>query len=395
MKLHRQYSLTLLFLLAALAARPQGSIDRVLQGIEQNNKDIRANAQLTEAQKLEARIGNSLPDPTVEYEYVRGTRKEAGKEGELTVAQAFDFPTVYVQRNKVAGLKASSLDNQQAQVRRDILLQAKLLCLDLVALNQQRSLLNRRQTNAGRMLEDYRRRLETGTVSILDVNKIELELLNVRTEYRMNEADRQAKLRELQALNGDVAVHFTDTAYAPAPQLPAYDALRDEYLASNLELRTLQDEQAIARQNVSLSRAEWLPKFELGYKHNYGEGNHMNGIVAGISIPLYENRHKVRQAKAQRLYTEMKLESVALQQDAALRALYDQLLAVRSSLDEYDRILRPAENIRLLDKALSGGQLSTIDYFVELNTLTQSLQNYIALTNQYHKLLAEAYKFRL
>lgn len=391
----KRYKLLIAFLFVALAARPQSSIDRVLRDVEQNNKDLRANAQLNASQKLEARIGNSLPDPTVEYEYVRGTRKEAGKEQELTVAQAFDFPSVYVQRNKLAGAKAESYDRQQALARRDILLQAQLACLDLVALNQQKSLLDRRKANADRLLEDYRRRLATGAATILEVNKIELELLNVQTEYRMNEANRQAKLRELQALNGDIAVSFADTVYSPAPELPAYGPLRDEYLASDLELQNLQSEQEIARRTVSLSRSEWLPKFELGYKHNYGEGNHYNGVVAGISIPLYENRHKVRQAKAQRLYTELKLESATLQQDASLRALYDQLLAVRSSLDDYRRVLVPHENIRLLDKALAGGQLSTIDYFVELTTINQSLQNYITLENQYHRLMAEIYKFRL
>lgn len=391
----KRYKLLIAFLFVALAARPQSSIDRVLRDVEQNNKDLRANAQLNASQKLEARIGNSLPDPTVEYEFVRGTRKEAGKEQEMTVAQAFDFPSVYVQRNKLAGAKAESYDRQQALARRDILLQAQLACLDLVALNQQKSLLDRRKANADRLLEDYRRRLATGAATILEVNKIELELLNVQTEYRMNEANRQAKLRELQALNGDIAVSFADTVYSPAPELPAYGPLRDEYLASDLELQNLQSEQEIARRTVSLSRSEWLPKFELGYKHNYGEGNHYNGVVAGISIPLYENRHKVRQAKAQRLYTELKLESATLQQDASLRALYDQLLAVRSSLDDYRRVLVPHENIRLLDKALAGGQLSTIDYFVELTTINQSLQNYITLENQYHKLMAEIYKFRL
>lgn len=391
----KRYKLLIAFLFVALAARPQSSIDRVLRDVEQNNKDLRANAQLNASQKLEARIGNSLPDPTVEYEFVRGTRKEAGKEQEMTVAQAFDFPSVYVQRNKLAGAKAESYDRQQALARRDILLQAQLACLDLVALNQQKSLLDRRKANADRLLEDYRRRLATGAATILEVNKIELELLNVQTEYRMNEANRQAKLRELQALNGDIPVSFTDTVYSPAPELPAYGPLRDEYLASDLELQNLQSEQEIARRTVSLSRSEWLPKFELGYKHNYGEGNHYNGLMAGISIPLYENRHKVRQAKAQRLYTELKLESATLQQDASLRALYDQLLAVRSSLDEYRRVLVPHENIRLLDKALAGGQLSTIDYFVELTTINQSLQNYITLENQYHRLMAEIYKFRL
>lgn len=391
----KRYTLLLLFVLVAFGVRSQNSIGRVLESIEQNNKDLQANGQLTTSQKLEARIGNSLADPTVTYEYVKGNKDELGKEGELTVAQSFDFPTVYTNKNKVAGLKAITLDKQHAQFRQDLLLQAKELCLDLIALNQQKSLLDRRQSNASQLLEHYQRSLALGTATILEVNKIELELLNVKTEYRMNEASRQAKLRELQALNGGIPINFTDSVYMPAPEVPAYDMLQAEALSSNLELQTLQSEQAVAKRSINLSRSEWLPKFELGYKHTHGKGEQFNGVVAGISIPLYENRHKVRQAKAQNLYTEMKVESTALQLDAALRGLYDQLLAVKASLEEYNHVADLRKNIEFLDRALAGGQLSTIDYFVELATVNQSLQNYIQLENQYQKLIAQIYKFQL
>lgn len=382
-------------MLPAVAGWSQSSIGRVLQSIEQNNRELKANAQLTTAQKLEARIGNSLPDPTVEYEIVKGRTAEMGKEGELTVSQAFDFPTVYADRNRVAKLKAVSLDKQQRLFRRDLLLQAELLCLDLVALNRQQALLAGRKANIDRLLADYRRRLETGDVTILEVNKVELEWLNIQTEVRLNEADRQAKLRELTALNGDIPVAFSDTVYAPASVIPPYESLREQVLASNLELQVLESEQAVARKSVRLSRSEWLPKLELGYKHTNGSGEQFNGAVMGISIPLYENRHKVRQAKAQAIYTELKTESTAVQLDASLRGLYDQALAVKASLDEYDKRLNSRRNIALLDKALEGGELSTIDYFTELAGVTQSIQNYIRLENQYRKLLAELYKFRL
>lgn len=391
----KRYIVVLFLALSAFTARTQNSIDRVLESIGQNNKELKANAQLAVSRKLEARIGNSLPDPTVTYEIVKGKTAELGKEGEFTVAQSFDFPTVYVNKNKIAKLKAGSLDKQQALFRQAVLLQAQNICLDLIALNQQQALLKKRKENAAQLFAGYTRRLETGDATILEVNKIELELLNVETEARMNESNRQAKLRELTALNGDIPIEFTDTAYFPVPGVPSFEVLREEVLASSIELHVLKNEEAVARKAVALSRSEWLPKLELGYKHTTGQGEQFNGAVMGISIPLYENRHKVRQAKAQSLYTEMQTESTALQLEAALRGLYDQLLAVKASLDDYDSRLDLKQNVALLDKALEGGQLSTIDYFVELSTINQSLQNYILLENQYQKLIAEIYKFQL
>ena len=43
------------------------SIDQVLQSIEQNNKELQSQAQLSKAQKMENRTSNNLPDPTVSY----------------------------------------------------------------------------------------------------------------------------------------------------------------------------------------------------------------------------------------------------------------------------------------------------------------------------------------
>lgn len=391
----KKYSIFIILVLTTLSARSQNNISRVLQSIEQNNKELKANTQFTVAQKLDAHTGNTLPDPSVTYEYLYGSPEELGKTGEFTVSQSFDFPTVYGNKAKIAKLKSTSLDKENALFRQDLLLRAKEVCLDLVSLNQQKALLDRRESNARNLSKSYARRLETGEATILEVNKIELELLNVKTEARLNEAARQAKLRELTVLNGDVPVEFTDTSYELAEELPSFNELKNSVLSSSLQLRTLESQQEIARKNISLNKSQWLPKFELGYRRNTGIGEQFNGFLVGVSIPLWENKNKVKQAKAQTRYTEMQYESTSMQTVATLQGVYDQLQALKESMNEYNKVMNLQENVALLDKALAAGQLSTIDYFVELTTINQSLQNYIQLENQYQKLKAQVYKYKL
>ena len=86
---------------------------------------------------------------------------------------------------------------QGEEVRQLILVQAKEACLDLIFLNQQKDLLDIRRENAEQLAVLYQQRLEQGDANILETNKIELELLNVRNEARMNETARVNKLREL------------------------------------------------------------------------------------------------------------------------------------------------------------------------------------------------------
>ena len=69
-------------------------------------------------------------------------------------------------------------------------------------LQRQQALLDERLKNAEELSAMYTRRLETGDANALETNKINLELLNVRTEARMNQTALNNKLKELLVLNG-------------------------------------------------------------------------------------------------------------------------------------------------------------------------------------------------
>ena len=124
------------------------SIEKVLQSIEQNNKELQSQAQLSNAQKMENRTGNNLSDPSVSYASTYKTGAGTGHGTEFVVSQEFDFPTQYITRNRQADLANSALDMEHQAIRRDILLKAKNLCLDLVLLNQEKALMDIRKKNA-------------------------------------------------------------------------------------------------------------------------------------------------------------------------------------------------------------------------------------------------------
>lgn len=381
---------------AVLSASGQNSIDEVLRSIEANNKELQANGQLTVSKKLEAKLDNNLPDPSVSYVHQYGNREGMGIQGELVASQSFDFPSVYVQKNKLAKSKAASYDRQGAEFRQQILLQAKELCLDLVLLNQQKALLDQRRQNAEQLSELYATRLQSGDANILETNKINLELLNAKTEARMNEATRIAKLQELATLNGGIAIDFTDTTYTPVKELLSFEELRSEAVTSNPQLLTLKSEQIAAQRQLSVNKSKGLPGFELGYRLNTATGGErFNGFLVGVTIPLFSNRNNVRQAKAQSLYTDLQLESTTSTVESELRQLYNQSLALRTSMDEYNAVLKSQNNLALLNKAIQTGQISMIEYFVDVTTLYQSMQNYMQLQNEYQKVMAQLYKYKL
>ncbi|MBC5644478.1 TolC family protein [Parabacteroides sp. BX2] len=392
----KQFIVITLLASAALSVNGQNSIDAVLRSIEANNKELQANNQLTVSKKLEAKLDNNLPDPSVSYVHQYGNREGMGIQGELVASQSFDFPSVYVQKNKLSKSKAASFDRQGAEFRQQILLQAKEICLDLVLLNQQRALLDQRRQNAEQLAELYAMRLETGDANILETNKIDLELLNAKTEARMNESARIAKLQELATLNGGIAIDFTDTTYMSDGDILSFEELRAEAVTSNPQLLTLKSEQVAARRQLSVNKSKSLPGFELGYRMNTATGGErFNGFLVGISIPLFSNRNNVKQAKAQALYTDLQLESTTTTVESELHQLYNQSVALKTSMDEYNMVLKSQNSLALLNKAIQTGQISMIEYFVDVTTFYQSMQNYMQLQNEYQKVMAQLYKYKL
>ncbi len=392
----KQFIVITLLASAALSVNGQNSIDAVLRSIEANNKELQANNQLTVSKKLEAKLDNNLPDPSVSYVHQYGNREGMGIQGELVASQSFDFPSVYVQKNKLAKSKAASFDRQGAEFRQQILLQAKEICLDLVLLNQQRALLDQRRQNAEQLAELYAMRLETGDANILETNKIDLELLNAKTEARMNESARIAKLQELATLNGGIAIDFTDTTYMSDGDILSFEELCAEAVTSNPQLLTLKSEQVAARRQLSVNKSKSLRSFELGYRMNTATGGErFNGFLVGISIPLFSNRNNVKQAKAQALYTDLQLESTTTTVESELHQLYNQSVALKTSMDEYNTVLKSQNSLALLNKAIQTGQISMIEYFVDVTTFYQSMQNYMQLQNEYQKVMAQLYKYKL
>ena len=114
------------------------TVDEVLSQIERNNKELQAQEQTIRASKLEVQAENNLEDPSVEYSpfYTRGISGMSSSE--LVVTQGFDFPTLYAARRQSGKWKQEVLDRQLRIFRRDILLNAKNLCLDLILYNQKK-----------------------------------------------------------------------------------------------------------------------------------------------------------------------------------------------------------------------------------------------------------------
>lgn len=380
--------------LALPLAMQAQSIEQVLQSIEQNNKELQSQAQLSKAQKMENRTENNLPDPTISYSSFYKNGAGPGHGTETVVSQGFDFPTQYITRNRQATLENEAIDLQQQAARRDILLQAKLLCLDLIQLNQADELMQIRMKNANDLQAMYEKRLQTGDANVLEVNKVKMETMNVKTEVAQNNAAHRTALQTLLAMNGNMPLEFSATVYPQVEEINDYSTLRDEVIASDLDLQALGYAVRAAEKQVSVDKQNWLPKLQAGFRRNTDSEMSMNGFVVGGSIPLFSNRKKVQIAKAQAMSAQLLKEDALLEKENELMSLFNEMQQLKEALKAYDVPLMH-RTLGLLKQALEEGQLSLIEYFVEAESIYKNLQAYMQLENQYQKVMATIYKNEL
>lgn len=386
---------TFLLLCLTLPVFAQSGISDVLKSIENNNKALQAGQRLNETQKLEARTGNYLPNPTVELNQLWADRSAGGNANELAVIQSFDFPTVYFNKNKLAKLKSSASDYQYAATRQQILLKAQQICQEIIYLRKQKHLLDERLKNAERLEALYNQRFASGDANQLELNKIQLEKINANNASRRNQSALRSQLEQLQALNGGLPIEFSGDEFISTPVLPEFSQLESTYLDADPTLKSLEGESESAQREIKVSRALTLPKFDIGYRRNGGSDQTMNGFRIGMSIPLWENKNTVKRAKAQAEYTALNVEDNTQTLKATLKELYLQAQSLQLSKEEYARTLANQRSEELLNKSLEAGQISMIDYFVEITILYDSIQNYLEVEKEYHNLLAQLLQYSL
>ena len=370
------------------------NIGDVLKQVAANNLTLQALAHDNQADVLDIKASNSIGGPSVEYSpfFTKGYSGVA--ESELVVSQEIDFPTKYAARNKQAKMQHTVGEQLLAKQRRDILLQAQLLCIDLIRLNQTLSMLHERLANSETLLQMYQKRMDAGDANALELNKVKLDCMEVRTLVNEAQGERTSLLQQLKQLNGGKPIDVTDTVLPEYPQITNFESYRALALASDADVAVAQTALRAADMNLKLQKNEWLPNISFGYRRNTEHGEGINGFLVGVSFPLYSNCSNVKAARQRRESAELQVVQAQNEAEASLRTNYEQLQGLQQVIDHSDvKLLQ--ESLTLFAKALQQGEITALVYYVEINSIYEKLQRHIDLHCQSVKLLAELHKAEL
>lgn len=375
-------------------SRSNAAIDSVLTAIEHNNLQLQALKQSHEAEVLDMKAANTISGPSVEYSpfYMKGYHGMASSE--FIVSEEVDFPTLYGKRKRQATLQAEALTHSYAAVRRDILLEAKLLCIDIIRLNQIIDMLAQRLSQSETMQQLFEKRMDAGDANILALNKAKLERLDVMKALAQAESERMELRQTLQALNGGNAIMLTSSEFETFSSDFNFDTFAQQIMATDANILAAEANVKASDHELSMSRQSWLPSLSLGYRRNTEQKDKLNGFLVGASFPLFRTSSAVNAAKKRQTAAQLQLDDARRQTESELQARYNEVMKLRSVLDHSDtELLR--STLSLLEKALQHGEITVLEYYTEVSDIYAKLETHINLHCQYCKIMAQLHKGEL
>lgn len=389
--------ITLLIVIAVFTKTvcAQSSVDKVLADIARNNKSIIANDQYLEARQLTFKTGLTPDNPKVEYDYLPGSPAGAGTQKSFSITQGFDFPTVYGKKSRVSDQQITKSKFESEAFRQSILLEAKTYCIELIYRNKLAVELADRLERASSIHQNYKTKLEIGQGNILDVNKATLQLLAIKTELQINESEQNQVLQRLTKLNGGIQVILPDTIYPPVIIMPAFEEIDSLIEANDPIVKMIKQEKEVAKHQLGLTKSLSLPKIEAGYLSQSILGQLYQGAHLGLSIPLWENKNKVKAQHANLAWSDLQIQKHQTEHHYLNKQLYEQYLNFKKIVEEYQSLLLNTNNIELLSKALDKGEISSIEYFMEQSYFYSAHDKLLLSESELQKKVAELYKFQL
>ena len=372
----------------------QSPVDRLVQEIEKNNTTLAALKKQKEAGMMLNKTGIYLQNPEFEYAWFAGTPSNIGNKTGVSLRQPFDFPTTYIHRRRIAQARNEQLMPEYEQHRSELLLEARLLCLEIVFHNALIKQYDIRLQNAQMIMEAYTLMLQEGETNVMELNKSKLNLLNLQKEAEDISIRREALLNELTGMNGGIAVTMEQSDFSSEQGvIPDFDLWYQQAEKNNHELEWLRQEEEISNKEIRLQKASNLPGFNVGYVSELLTHEQFRGFVIGVSIPLWENRNTVKYARARNLALISSQQDQSSRYYHSFKANHARAIALQEMAEQYRSLLGSVDNTQLIYHAWEAGQVSLTEYLLELTFYYQSMDKILETELELHKTIAVLNKY--
>ena len=369
-------------------------ISSFLKSVAENNPEILAYRKLLEAKKTEARINLTPSDPFVSFGYMPGTTSAIGIKKTWSVNQAFAFPTKYLLQKKLNRTTIILAEQEYNYGILLTLLEAKLDLFDMIYCTKRLKVLSTRKELYSRLQAAWKKMLDTGEATIMEYNKITLELSSVELQINRLEADIRNITAKLSFMNGMKIPIPSDIDY-PVNTDTDPNALISEKNTAHPAFLLPETEFLISLGEVRLSRSAVLPELQIGYASETIPGETYIGPTAGLSIPLWSNSFRIKTAVAKSAQSAAARDAEILRLKSEVSREFDNSVSLKKSLDELNSMFKSNGDTKYLDIALNNSEISLTEYFSYLTVFWQVTDKLLEIENEYNKSQAKLHDHEL
>ncbi len=381
--------ISIVAILTSISLFAQNNINQVLSSIEENNTTLKALRETAKADKLGNKVGLTLSNPEVGFNYLWGSPNDIGNRTDFSITQSFDISSISGIKNKVANEKNDLIEWQYKADRMNILLEAKQYCIELIYYNALKKELDLRLQHAKTIVSSYEKRMKQGDANVLEYNKAKLNLSTLEGEISKNEVERHALIEQLKRLNGGNEIAVEGFQFIPVELPVNFDDWYIEAQVKNPVLAYIKQEIEVSKRELSLSKTMGLPTLSAGYMSEKVLGERYQGISVGVSIPLWENKNRVKQAKAAVSAAESREIDSKQQFYDQLQILYNRTLGLKITAENYRKSMETANSTDLLKKALDAGEISLLEYILEIGLYYDTVNQALEAEKNYQRTYAE------
>ena len=386
-------SLKILILAAAYIANTMGAgaqesyLDRLAEQILSSNPELVSMRHAANAEDYSMKAGNQLDAPEIEVEHLFGEAGVKNKTG-ITVSQSFDWPGAYRARSKAADLSRRARQLSLQAAYRDKVQEAKLLMLDIIYCRARKDMLDSAYENVSQLLDFTVKAYDNGELTILDVNRLRLSRLSLRSQCSEARIAHQSLRSSLEALAGHRDVSsvweaLTDFPYEPILPEEAYTSAVEE---SNPAIAAARARAEALRSQSTAEKLTSYPGFSIGYRYSREEGHDFHGFTAGISLPFLRKNYAAKAAAEQATAAEFDILAARSSALSSMYSLRAEATALAADNEEYARVFSESDNMRLLSMAYRGGEMNSLDYLTNINYFLEARM--AALESQYKREVA-------
>jgi heavy metal efflux system protein len=336
-----------------------------------------------------------LPKTVIDGQY--GQFNSFKNDNSFSVSQSFAFPSVYVNRYKLASANIKSSQFQLKVSQLEIATQVKQVYWQYVFLTAKQKLLTYQDSLYSGFLKAAEFRAKSGETNRLEMITARSQSLEIKNQLFQVTADVGVYSRKLKII--------LNSSWLPVPSEVGLHKIDIGFLSDSLSvsqnpsLGYIQHQVEVSQIEKRLERSQMLPDLNVGYfsqtiigtqdvggiPRDFGQGYRFNGIQAGISIPIWFRPYtsRTRAAKINETIARTDAEYFNKSITGNLNALLDDYRKFSSSVEFYEKQAVPEADM-IIDQATRSYKAGAMDYLEYVLTLNRALairQNYLDALN--------------